>query len=367
MVYVPGESSFKTLLTFGKGLKEQAYRCSPPIRDHLSSMASTSCDFTVMLFALFSVACSKSAAFISAFVKKKAKENPIIPKAPTKDFDLSKPEDLRRAFKISPYGVVGKIIELLGQKPQAAKEILMNLAKGWKKHPEKYWQYDKKIARTWKENPSAREMRMNLVNSIEDLFMKFILTPEQLELHEKVSEGNLTEEERNTMRMDDKLWDECKDKPPELVEFRKNYKALTDAREKGLKLWDHIYAKLLDNLADISDLHLNSQEEHLEGKDEMTIGHTIERMLYFRDLNSLRVKSNWNSVKKLLLAISAYLKGSFTKKGDLFLDEYPIVKKLVNQLYDLLNDETKAEEVHKILLKIIDIVDPVQKSPPRKT
>nr|NGX27520.1 hypothetical protein [Chlamydiota bacterium] len=159
---VPGFSYIQNFFTPEKGQKKQT-GCFPPIRDSLSSMASTGYDFGVMFFALFSAACSMSTTFISAFVKKKVKENPIIPEAPTKNYDLSKPEDLRRAFKISPHEVVGKIIELLGQKPQDAKEILMNLAKDWKKHPEKYWQYDKKIAPTWKENPPAREMRMNLV------------------------------------------------------------------------------------------------------------------------------------------------------------------------------------------------------------
>lgn len=332
-------------------------------RDTLSSMASTGRDFGVMFFALVSAAFSK---LFSAFWKKV--EPTTSPSSSRRDYNLEDPEQLLKAWKKNPHLVMKKLLTLLDKNLPLAKKILMNLAKDWKNHPERYAQYDNRKVQGWKSGGEGRTIRMNMVVALNMFWRQLILNSDQLQLEGQICRGKITAEESYSMSPAMRKREVHKRLTPRQKRFRTSYDDLEKAKDKCQELWDYVYASLQQDERNLSDLHLGSMEEHLESSGEMDFGHTMERMLFFRNIHSLRADGALENANRLLLGIFDYLMGC-KKKNERkpLLYEYHKINELVELASPLLQDPEKAAQIHAIILKMVDEIKPISKSPPRRS
>lgn len=272
-------------------------------------------------------------------------KNPVSPgkqevKSPnrtSKKLHLKKPEEFLRAFSKSPAKVMGKLFDLLLKRPETAREVLLNLARFWKEHPGHFLKYEKTDA-----------MRNQMRATLNDFFKDFVLTESQKRFQQKILEGDFTPQEAQIMSSEP-----VTDMTPELEQFQRDYQAMKRPESLGQPLWDSILA-FLEGKNALEDLIFQDGEER-------SFDRVVEAMLCHRSFTSLRSRKAYASNQKLFLSLLDYL------LADDILGKYPAVEPLVRQAHALLSDEMRASSLKDLVREVLDIVDPISKSPPRRT
>lgn len=306
--------------------------------DRISSMAITTKEFGGLLSALFSAALS--IVFPNVFKEQATPRR--------KQYDLANPGELREAFSKKPVKVLANILNLMETDFESAETIILNMARDWKKHPDRYLKYDK----------TNKESRRDTVGILDGLFEALVLTSEQHVLNQKCEDPELFEnDEAMAISMSAEDWGKYQGKTPKLRKLREAYSTFRESKEKTKELFDPLFVCFLNEL----DLNLDGQSKHLNTNTEFTFGHLIERMLYSRSIVSLRSEDSYKHAQELMLNI-------LQNYDDPFLTQFPIAKPLVEKLRNLLENERKADQIKTLVRKLVNIASPAaRKSPPRRT
>jgi len=311
----------------------------------LSSMKSTgshygsrAVHFLSFVFSTLKAALNKKreAAPVAADPVAPEKREVTTPDRGLKKYSLAKPDQFLKAFERKPERVLDKLLDLLLNKPEKARAILLALARYCRVSPKTFIQYGKL-------DSNRAAMRAALV----DVFKRCILTKEQLQFQARIVAGDFTAAEVQIMS-----GETVAKMTPELVQFQDDFLALKKPEALGQILWDSVYA-FLDGRNEMEDLMFVDGEER-------SFDRVIEAMLYHRSLASLRSPGIYLKNQKLLLSLLTHLQG-----GDV-LPCYPTVKDLVDKVHAVLSDEAKASQFKSILLEVLAICDPLSKSPPRR-
>ncbi|MDN3507237.1 MAG: hypothetical protein P0S96_08430 [Simkaniaceae bacterium] len=311
--------------------------------DYRSTLISMKVTGTQYGFRAFQFLSNFFSALKTAFKTEKkdpvsaGKEEVKTPTRSSKKVHLKRPEDFLKAFSKDPAKVIGRLLDLLQSKPETAKEILVNLARHWKEHPEVFFQYGKVDAR-----------RTAMRAALNDLFKEFVFSDTQKALQKKILDGDITSEEVQIMS-----GESVEKMTPALERFKQDFLAIKNPENLGRLLWDSILA-FLEGRNALEDL------EFLDG-EERSFDRVVEEMLFHRSFASLHSDRSYRSNHDTLLALLDHL-----HRGDV-LERYPAVESLVQKAHALLSDEEGTRRLKGLVRELLAIADPIAKSPPRKT